>query len=65
MRKSFSNFKWGASSFNEKILKDVTVSLPVTPSGEIDFALMETFIRAVIKRSIAGVAEWKDRELGK
>lgn len=65
MRKSFSNFKWGTSSFNEKILKDVTVSLPVTPSGEIDFAFMETFIRAVMKRTIDGVAEWKDRELAK
>ena len=63
MRKSFSNFRWGSSSFDEKILKDVAVSLPVTPSGEIDFALMETFIRAIMKKSIADVVAWKDREI--
>ena len=62
MRKSFSNFKWGTSSFDERILKDVVVSLPVTPSGKIDFALMETFIRAVMKETIAGVVAWKNRE---
>lgn len=63
MRKSFSYFKWGSSSFDEKILNDVVVSLPVTPSGEIDFVFMETFIRAVMKKTIAGVVAWKDREI--
>ena len=63
MRKAFSNFRWGSSSFDEKILKNVAVSLPVTPSGEIDFALMETFIRAIMKKSITDVVAWKDREI--
>lgn len=63
MRKAFSNFRWGSSSFDEKILKNVAVSLPVTPFGEIDFALMKTFIRAVMKKSIAGVVARKGREI--
>ncbi len=63
MRKAFSAFAWGQSSFNEKILKDVVVSLPVTSSGEVDRALMETFIRGMMKQSIRGVVEWKDCEI--
>ncbi len=63
MRKAFANFKWGSSSFDEKILRDVSVSLPVTSSGEIDFVLIETFIRAVMKKSISSVVAWKDREI--
>lgn len=63
MRKAFSMFGWGRSSFNEKVLKDVAVQLPVTDSGEVDFAFMETFVRGMMKRAIRGVVEWKDREI--
>ena len=45
MRKAFSTFAWGRSSFGEKVLKDVAVRLPATPSGEVDRAFMETFVR--------------------
>lgn len=44
MRKSFSLFSWGSSSFNEKILKNVSVSLPTTRNGNIDFSYMEKYI---------------------
>lgn len=63
MRRAFSTFAWGQSSFNENVLKDVVVSLPVTLSGEVDHAFMETFIRGMMKRAISGVVAWKDQEL--
>lgn len=45
MRKSFSNFQWGVSSFNETILKSIEIRIPVTSSGEIDFAFMQARIQ--------------------
>ena len=43
MRRGFSNFAWGSSSFNVEILKDVKIVLP-TLGGEINFSFMEKFI---------------------
>ena len=63
MRKAFSGFMWGTSSFDEKILKNVVVRLPVNSSDDIDFVLIENFIRAVMKKSITGVVAWKDKEI--
>lgn len=63
MRKAFSTFAWGRSSFNEKVLKEVEVSLPITTGGEIDYAFIETFIRGMMKRAISGVIAWKDKEI--
>jgi len=63
MRRAFSGFMWGTSSFDEKILKNVVVRLPVNSSDDIDFVLIENFIRAVMKTSIAGVIVWKDKEI--
>ena len=45
MRKSFSGFSWGVTSFNESKLKDTVVTLPVTQMGDIDFEFMESRIR--------------------
>lgn len=45
MRKSFSNFQWGVSSFNETILKSIEIRIPVTSSGEVDFAFMQARIQ--------------------
>lgn len=61
--KAFSTFTWGQSSFNEKILKAVKISLPVTPDGDIDFDYMERYIRAIEKMTIADVVKYRDREL--
>lgn len=63
MRKAFSNFRWGSSSFDEKILKGVVVELPITSSGAIDLNFIDTFIRAVMKQCIADVVMWKDHEI--
>ena len=43
MRRGFSNFAWGSSSFNVGILKEVKIILP-TLGGEINFSFMEKFI---------------------
>lgn len=47
MRKAFSAFAWGVSSFDENVLKQVEIILPVVSqdSDEIDFAYMEARIR--------------------
>lgn len=64
MRKSFSGFQWGQSSFNEKVLKNVVIELPVT-NGTPDFAFMESFVTAQQKLAIRDVVLWKDKILSK
>ncbi len=60
MRKSFSHFQWGQSSFNENVLKNVVIKLPVT-SDAPDFTFMESFITAQQKLAIRDVVLWKDK----
>lgn len=45
MRKSFAGFTWGVTSFNENILKEISIVLPVLRNGKIDFHYMEARIR--------------------
>ena len=40
---------------------NLEIDLPVTPSGDIDFDFMETYIMAIEKQSIRGVIEYKDK----
>lgn len=61
MRKAFQGFAWGQSSFNETILKNVEISLPITDDGKIDYEFISTFIKAQEKISIKNVVEWKDK----
>lgn len=63
MRKAFSMFAWGRSSFNEKILGNVIVRLPISSDGAIDIDFMETFICGTMKLAIRGIVEWKDKEI--
>ena len=60
MRKSFSHFQWGQSSFNENVLKNVAIKLPVT-SDAPDFTFMESFITAQQKLAIRDIVLWKDK----
>jgi len=53
MKKAFSTFSWGSSSFDEKILNKVLVSLPVTASGEIDYNYMEERISELEEERIS------------
>ena len=59
MRKAFASFTWGASSFNEDIIKNTVILLPVTYTEEIDFELMEKYIRAIEKITIKKLYEDK------
>ncbi len=60
MRKSFSHFQWGQSSFNENVLKNVAIKLPVTNDAP-DFTFMESFITAQQKLAIRDIVLWKDK----
>ena len=51
MRRGFSNFAWGSSSFNVEILKDVKIILP-TLGGEINFSFMEKFIEELERERV-------------
>ncbi len=46
-----------------KIYKDMVISLPITPTGAIDYTFMETFISAQKKLAIRKVVEWKDKQI--
>ena len=63
MRKAFSSFAWGTSSFDEEVLKNVEVYVPITKSNKVDLVFMVHFIRAAMKLAIRCVAERKDREI--
>lgn len=47
MRKSFSSFNWGVSSFNEDILNAVKINLPVDLNGSADFDYMQNVIENI------------------
>ena len=42
-------------------LKSIEISLPVTSNGEIDYAYMEHYIRAIEKLAIADVVKYKNK----
>lgn len=58
MRKSFSNFKWGTSSFNEEILKNVKINVPVTDLGAIDLDYIDAYIRELEAARIRDLDKW-------
>ena len=61
MRKAFQNFSWGQTSFNENVLSEVEIQMPINKAGEIDYDFINTFIRAQYKKSIKDVVDWKDK----
>ena len=62
LRKSFSTFSWGSSSFNEKVLKETDVKLPIK-NNQIDYTFMSDFIRAVEKLVIKDLVIWADKKI--
>ncbi|MGM9739039.1 MAG: hypothetical protein ACI3ZP_00385 [Candidatus Cryptobacteroides sp.] len=44
-------------------VKNDTITLPVTPSGDIDYHFMETYIRAIEKLTIQRVIDWRTKEI--
>lgn len=61
MRKAFQNFAWGQSSFNENVLKNMEIRLPVDSTDNIDYTYITAFIKAQEKLSIKNVIDWKDK----
>lgn len=55
-------YSWGDSISKTKIQTD-KFRLPLAPDGTIDYAFMETFIRAIHKQVIAGVVEYAERKM--
>lgn len=64
MRKSFSSFTWGGSSFNVDIINNQAMNLAVT-NNQPDYKLMETLISAIQKQVIKDVVLYTDKKLGK
>ncbi len=52
MRRSFSNFGWGTSSFSIEVIENQNITLPITENNEIDFDFMESFIRELEEERI-------------
>ena len=63
MRRAFSLFSWGSSSFNVNILNDVKVNLPITKKGKIDYAFIESRIHELEESRIHELEESRIREL--
>ena len=61
MRRAFQSFAWGQSSFNEDVLKNVEIYLPINSDNKIDYSFINNFIKAQEKLSIKGVVDWKDK----
>ena len=57
-------YSWGDSISNKKIQDDY-IMLPVNQNDEIDYELMETYIRAIEKKVIKNVIDWKDAVIAK
>lgn len=66
MKKAFTKFSWGASSFAVDIIANVDISLPVDKDNAIDFNYMENYIRVIQKINIKNTIKYiKSQELYK
>ncbi len=61
MKKEFEKFSWGQNSFNENIIKNIFIILPVNSNNEIDFEFMENYIKVIEKLTIKSVVECKNK----
>ena len=52
MRRAFSSFSWGSSSYSVNVIKDQKIKLP-TLNGEIDFDFMERFVAELEAQHVA------------
>ena len=63
MKRAFQNFSWGQSSFNENILKNIEIELPVIDKNKIDYDFIEKFITAQQKLVIKNVVDWRNKQI--
>ncbi|MFV0321188.1 MAG: restriction endonuclease subunit S [Alphaproteobacteria bacterium] len=64
IRKSFSSFSWGGSSFSVKIIKEQSIQVPVK-DNKPDYETMETVISAIHKLVIKDVVLYVERKRNK
>lgn len=62
MRKSFSSFSWGSSSFNENVLKSIEILLP-SQKNQPNYSFMSDFIKVVEKLVIRDLVDWTDKKI--
>ena len=55
-------YTYDNKAYWEQVKKE-TIDLPVTPSGEVDYHFMETYIRAIEKLAIQRVKDWRAKEI--
>lgn len=65
MKRTFTNFEWGITSFALEILADIDIELPVTQDNTIDFEYREKYIRVIQKITIKDVVKYKDKVINK
>ena len=58
MKRLFMKFNYNT---NIRGVLDLSIMLPVTSTGEIDFTYMQNYIRAIEKQTIKNVAAYKDQ----
>ena len=58
----YGSYEWTNKAGWERIKND-TIQLPLTPTGEIDFDFMETFIKAIEKLVIKDVVQYTDKRI--
>lgn len=63
IRKAFSLFQWGSSSFSENVIKLTYIILPVTSSGDLDWQFMEDYITAIEKLKVLKLKQFLDHKL--
>ena len=61
--KAFSDFSWGQNSFNENVIKNTLIKLPILPDGTPDFEHMEKYIKAIEKIKFKNAVEWKNKKI--
>ena len=59
LNKQTANYSYSNARIPEKIKNEI-ISLPITPTDEIDFAYMESYIKAIQKLVIADVVKYKN-----
>lgn len=63
VRKAFLGFTWGQNLFNEKVINNIEVILPVGNDNQPDWDYMERYICAMEKLVIADAVKWKDQQV--
>lgn len=63
MRKIFSYFTWGSSSYNVTILKNIKIKLPVTSRGDLHYDFMKEFIETLEAERIAALEAYLSQRI--